>query len=89
MPGPAASLTVSRTAIRRLVEEEKYQADTRKLIDDISDGDVLNRCRQLNAFLKKVLPVFSCNIELRESGPTGGTLTIPGSNVFDLWRDYH
>lgn len=54
MPGLASSPRISGAVIRRLLEEEQYQADTRKHIDDIRGGDVLHRCRQLNAFLRKV-----------------------------------
>lgn len=54
MPGLAPGPRISGAAIRRLLEEEQYQADTRKHIEDTGGGDVLHRCRQLNAFLRKV-----------------------------------
>eukprot|EP00884_Botryococcus_braunii_P009107 jgi/Botrbrau1/18198/Bobra.53_1s0059.2 len=53
MPGALSVSKISKSAVRRLLEEEQYQADTRKFIEELSDGDVLDRCRQLNAFLKK------------------------------------
>ncbi len=54
MPGPSLSSNVSKRAIRRLLEEDAYRADTKKALQNLEGLDVLQRCKQLNAFLKKV-----------------------------------
>jgi hypothetical protein len=54
MPGPLLVTNVSKKAIRRLLEEDAYRADTKQAIKNLDGLDVLQRCKKLNAFLKKV-----------------------------------
>jgi hypothetical protein len=54
MPGPLVITNVSKKAIRRLLEEDAYRADTKQAIKNLDGLDVLQRCKKLNAFLKKV-----------------------------------